>query len=128
MVDKFYSRSPENTTDIFKAISLNHDEVDVQKALQVGAMFDRGDGIGSEGVEDQGEYGNSNNDMEQDARTFAQEILMSLPGINVHNCREVMKHVDNIAQLSNMSERDLSPLIGPGNAKKLVHFFRQKVM
>jgi ERCC4-type nuclease len=67
-------------------------------------------------------------EQEQDARATAHEILMSLPGINVHNFREVTNKVENLSQLSKMTEAELSPLIGPANAKKLVTFFRQKVM
>ena len=121
----FFLRSPENTAEIFKAISLNHDEVDVQKALSVGSILDGHDD------REQGENADNENlggDAEQDARQIAQEMLLSLPGINVHNFREIMNKVENLAQLSKMSEAELAPMIGPGNAKKLVAFMRQKVM
>lgn len=119
-------RSPENTADIFKAISQNHEEVDVQKALVVGSVLDGQDG--QEVDENNPDYLGGGGDSEQDARTIAQEMLLSLPGINVHNFREVMNKVENITQLTKMSEAELTPLIGVGNARKLVAFCRQKLM
>lgn len=62
---------------------------------------------------------------EDSARTSAREILLSLPGINVHNFREVLNNVNCLADLSAMSEAQLQPLIGPVNAKKLHTFFTQ---
>lgn len=62
---------------------------------------------------------------EDSARTTAREILLSLPGINVHNFREVLNNVNCLADLSAMSEAQLQPLIGPVNAKKLYTFFTQ---
>lgn len=62
---------------------------------------------------------------EDSARTSAREILLSLPGINVHNFREVLNNVNCLADLSSMTEQQLQPLIGPVNAKKLHAFFTQ---
>ena len=62
---------------------------------------------------------------EDSARASARDILLSLPGINVHNFRDVMNNVTNLAELSAMKEEQLVPLIGPINAKKLVAFFTQ---
>jgi hypothetical protein len=57
----------------------------------------------------------------------AREILLSLPGINVHNFRAVMNSVSNLAELSLLTEDQLQPLIGHVNAKKLFHFFRRNL-
>jgi DNA excision repair protein ERCC-4 len=54
-----------------------------------------------------------------------QDLLLSLPGINSNNFRAVMNNVTDIAQLSQMSVQQLTPLIGPINAKKLATFFKQ---
>lgn len=62
---------------------------------------------------------------EDSARTSAREILLTLPGINVHNFREVLNNVNCLADLSAMTEQQLLPLIGPINAKKLCAFFTQ---
>jgi hypothetical protein len=60
---------------------------------------------------------------DESARASAREMLLSLPGINVHNFRDVMNSVTNLAELSAMSVEQLEPLIGPVNAKKLYSFF-----
>lgn len=54
-----------------------------------------------------------------------QDILLTLPGINSNNFRAVMNNVTDLAQLSQMTVQQLTPLIGPINAKKLVSFFKQ---
>lgn len=68
---------------------------------------------------------NNNEVPEDSARASAREILLSLPGISVHNFRDIMNNVNNLAELSTMTEQQLMPLIGPVNAKKLVTFFTQ---
>lgn len=62
---------------------------------------------------------------EDSARASARDILLSLPGINVHNFRDVMNSVTNLAELSAMTEQQLSPLVGPVNARKLFAFLTQ---
>lgn len=69
---------------------------------------------------------NDENDNEKDLKATAQEMLLSLPCINVHNFRAVMDRVESIAELSTLSELDLTPLLGSGNAKKLFTFFRRR--
>jgi len=102
------ARSAAATVDIFKSIVVNHEAVDVNKAVQVGG------GAAQDG------------DEEGDAKQLAREILMSLPGINQNNFRNVMNNVSNVAALSKMSETALSGLVGPGNAKKLYSFFNMR--
>ena len=70
--------------------------------------------------------GSKNADAPEDStRASARDILLSLPGINVHNFRDVMNNVGNLAELSAMSEVQLAPLVRPINAKKLFLFFAQ---
>lgn len=101
--------------DIFREIVFNHVPVDVVKAVTVGALTEGKDGVDA-AVE------------EAEAMLTAQEILLSLPGINLQNFRDVMNNVENIAELSRMSVAQLTPLIGPINANKLYTFFRQRRM
>ena len=53
-------------------------------------------------------------------------MLLSLPCITVHNFRAVMERVESIAELSKLSEAQLSPMLGAVSAKKLFQFFRRK--
>eukprot|EP01038_Epipyxis_sp_PR26KG_P009087 gene9087-12256_t len=108
-----WSKSPAATADIFRSIVINHEEVDVMKAVSLGGV---------------GENNESDIREEEDARINAQEILLTLPGINPLNYSEIINKVENIAELSKMSENELSPLIGPINAKKLVAYFRQRIV
>ncbi len=112
-----WSRSPNVTTEIFKSLKTNHQDPDIQKAIECGA------GLGYEG--DGGDAGAS---FEVQARDDAKAILMSLPGINNTNYRSIINKVDDIAMLSRMSVAELEPLIGTANAKKLARFFTQKVL
>ena len=63
-------------------------------------------------------------ELRQSYRLTAQEILLSLPGIDVNNCNIVMSAVRNLAELSKLSEKQLEKYIGAANAKKLYSFFR----
>ncbi|CAN0229834.1 unnamed protein product [Ectocarpus fasciculatus] len=54
----------------------------------------------------------------------ANELLMRLPGVNANNFRNVLRGVDNMADLSQLSEEQLWPLLGE-NTSKLFKFFRQ---
>ena len=107
----YLPRSAAATVEIFKSIVGSHEQVDVNKAVQVGGGGLIQDGEGEE---------------EGDAKHLAKDILKSLPGINENNCRDVMSRVLNIAELSKMSEAALVPLIGPANAKKLHSFFNMR--
>lgn len=107
-----WSRSPHATSGIFKRISQAHDEVDVEKACSVGGVS----GLGGEDGQD------------IDARSTAIEMLLSLPGVNRQNFHSILDNVDCIADLSKMSEVNLTRLIGPVNAKKLRAFFSRRNM
>ncbi|CAN0404526.1 unnamed protein product [Ectocarpus fasciculatus] len=50
---------------------------------------------------------------------------MRPPGVNAYNCRNVLREVDNMADLIQLSKEQLWPLLGEGNASKLFKFFRQ---
>lgn len=65
-------RSEHATADMFKELMKNNAPVDVEKALAAGGGIDDapGEGVG------------------EDARSTAKELLMRLPGINVHNYRQ----------------------------------------
>jgi len=130
---------------------MHHDQVDVHKAITAGsnavipssAALKIGDANKSSsnsnvtGVDNSGNVDNNttirnnNNSNEDDsndkelARMTAQDMLLSLPGINVHNFREVINHVVNLSDLFELSEEKMCELIGSMNGKKLFSFINQ---
>ena len=115
-------RSPQQSAEIFRSLMINHEEVDVQKAVSVGNLSQQsGEGFGQ--VE--GEGSGENRDY---YRYAAQEILLSLPGVNNMNYRNVLHHskVKSLSDLSLLSEAELVSLLGPVNAKKLFAFLHHK--
>jgi len=56
----------------------------------------------------------------------ARDMLLRLPGVNVHNARRIMQECDSIADLTQMTRDDLKRIAGPMAGQKLFTFFRQK--
>ena len=88
-----------------------HEEVDVDRAVAVGAELVATSG---EGVVDEADMG-----------ATARDILLSLPGITVHNFRAVMARVDSVSELTNLSKEEMIDLLGIANATKLYEFIHQ---
>jgi len=110
-----WARSSHCTPDIFKAVMAGHEAVDEVKALAAGSAGGTGDGMpGSAGVD------------EQEARAASHEMLLTLPGVNVHNVRNVIEEVESLADLACRSELNLATIVGTANAKLLHAFLHQK--
>ena len=116
-----WSRSPHETLKIFKALKTNHEEVDVDRATEVGSneSLDALLGISSNPTE-------MEDDEVEEVNETARDMLLRLPGINVHNARKVMNGCDTIADIAEMSREQLRVLLGPISGQKLFTFFRQK--
>ena len=117
-------RSSHATIDIFRTLKVNFDEPNVETAVSVG-----GDGGGGSTAllhSEDGGYGPVDGDdtaSAQDMEATAHDILLSLPGINSTNIRAVINNVEDLAHLSRMTVVELTPFVGPVNARKLVDFF-----
>ena len=112
-----WSRSPLETVKIFKALKKNHDEVDVDKAVEIGRneseeLLLRPDGKESE---------------EDEINEGARDMLLRLPGVNSHIARKIMQNCDSLAELIEMSREELRRIAGPVTGQKLFTFFRQKI-
>lgn len=110
-----WSRSPHETLRIFRDLKQNHNEVDVDAAVEVGR---------SESVED---FLKGGDDEEDEINEAARDMLLRLPGVNVHNARKIMQKCDSIAELAEMPRDELKRIAGPVAGQKLFTFFRQKV-
>ncbi|XP_066238682.1 DNA repair endonuclease XPF [Saccopteryx leptura] len=52
-----------------------------------------------------------------------QDFLLKMPGVNAKNCRSLMSHVKNIAELASLSQDRLGSILGnAANAKQLYDF------
>lgn len=111
----------------------NHDQADVTKAVSAGnATALQPDSTAALKTNVNNDNNNNiindnynNNNDKEDARMIAHDILLSLPGINVHNFRDVMNAVNSLSDLLDMSEESMCQLIGSVNGKKLFAFIIQ---
>jgi len=114
-----WARSPHETLKIFKKLKRNHQEVDVDKAVEIGTN-ETLDGLLL------GENGYNNEDEDNDgANDAAKNMLLRLPGVNAHNARKIMNECDSIASLSIKSREELRRIAGPVAGQKLFTFFRK---
>lgn len=113
----------------------NHDQADVTKAVSAGnasavqppstTALNINIDTDNNNINYNITNNNSNNNDKDDARMTAHDILLSLPGINVHNFRDVMNVVNSLSDLLDMSEESMCQLIGSVNGKKLFAFTNQ---
>ncbi|KAL7515474.1 hypothetical protein ACHAXN_012795 [Cyclotella atomus] len=114
-----WSRSPHETLKLFKNLKRNHQEVDVDKAVEIGNNESLDDLLfGADGYDE-----DEDND---DRNETAQRMLLRLPGVTPHNARKIMSEVDSIADLAELSRDELKSMIGPVAGQKLFTFFRQR--
>ena len=115
-----WSRSPHETLRIFKLLKENHDEPDIDRAIEIGSNESLDALLGM----DQSQEAEDAED-ENEINEAARDMLLRLPGITVQNARTIMMHCDTIADLAEMSRDELKRLIGPLSGQKLFTFFRQ---
>lgn len=108
-----WSRSPHDTLKIFKDLKSNHEEVDVARAVE-------------NGKNDAEEYLLDNGE-DDEVNEVARDMLLRLPGVNVHVARKIMAEVDSLADLFELSRDELRRIAGPVVGQKLFTFFRQKM-
>jgi DNA excision repair protein ERCC-4 len=115
-----WSKSPHESLRIFQALKQSHDEVDVERAVQVG----RNDSeeallLPAAGNEDE---------EEDEVNEVARDMLLRLPGVNVQIARKIMQHVDTLADLTQLSRDELRTIVGPVVGQNLYRFFRQTLV
>ena len=117
-----WSRSPHETLKIFKKLKRNHQEVDVDKAIEIG----NNDTLDTLLLG--GEDGYYNEDEEIDGSNDAgKAMLLRLPGVNTHNARKIMSECDSIAELAKLSREELRRIAGPVAGQKLFTFFGKRL-
>jgi DNA excision repair protein ERCC-4 len=112
-----WSRTPHETLRLFKELKVNHDEVDVAKAIEVGKSesldvllqtekISKGDGV-------------EEDDEEDEINEAGRDMLLHLPGVNVHIARKIMQECDSLSDLIAMNRDQLRALAGPVPGQKL---------
>ena len=115
-----WSRSPHETLKLFKELKSKHEEVNVERAVDVGR---------SESVEALLKLDSNEDDEEEEdeVNEVARDMLLRLPGVNVHNARRIMRECDSLAELSKMNRDQLRQIAGPLAGQKLSDFFEQNL-
>jgi DNA excision repair protein ERCC-4 len=128
MLRILWSRSPHETLKIFKKLKRNHQEVDVDKAVEIGNNESLDDLLvgGKEGYYNEGEEDYDEND-DAAVNDVAKSMLLRLPGVNFHNARKIMSECDSIASLARLSREELRRIAGPVAGQKLFTFFRDRL-
>ncbi len=108
-----WSRSPHETLRLFKQLKVNHEEVDVTKAIEIG----KSDSLESLLQTDQSADGLD--DEEDEINEAGRDMLLQLPGVNVHIARRIMQECDSLADLIAMNRDQLRAVAGPVTGQKL---------
>jgi DNA excision repair protein ERCC-4 len=104
-----WSSSPYQTAEIFEELKKNNEEPDARKAASLGA---------EEG--DDAETGRAFNQTPMD-------MLREVPGVDDKIMTRLSLEVGSIHDLANLSEDDVSGLVGREAGRKIHRFFNQKV-
>lgn len=110
-----WSKSPFETLRIFRELKSNHDEVDIDKAMEAGRDESTEALLQSQ----------DQNDQEDELNEAARDMLLRLPGVNVHSASRIMRECDSISELAEMDRMELRRIAGPVAGQKLFRFFRQ---
>nr|XP_005591344.2 DNA repair endonuclease XPF [Macaca fascicularis] len=96
--------SPHATAELFEELKQNKPQPDAATALAITAD--------SETLPESEKY-----------NAGPQDFLLKMPGVNAKNCRSLMHHVKNIAELATLSQDKLTSILGnAANAKQLYDF------
>ena len=103
-----WSSSPYQTAEIFEELKKLQDEPDPIKAVQIG--LEMGD--------------------DPETRTFnqtPQDMLRAVPGVTGKALNRLVLEYENVQDVANTDEEELSELIGRENARQIRHFFDKSV-
>jgi len=117
-----WSRSPFETLKLFKELKVNHDEVDVAKAIEIGKSESL-DALLQIGKTDKG--GDNDEEEEDEINEAGRDMLLHLPGVNMQIARKIMQECDSLSDLIAMNRDQLRALAGPVPGQKLFTFFHQ---
>ncbi|XP_057606413.1 DNA repair endonuclease XPF [Hippopotamus amphibius kiboko] len=96
--------SPHATAELFEELKQNKPQPDAGMAMAVTAD--------SETLPEAEKY-----------NPGPQDFLLKMPGVNAKNCRSLMNHVKNIAELAGLSLDELASVLGNAASAKQLHDF-----
>lgn len=94
-------------------MKVNHEEVDVPKAIEIGKA-DSLDSLLKTDHTDEGDEAE-----EDEINEAGRDMLLQLPGVNVHIARRIMQECDSLADLISMNRDQLRTIAGPVTGQKL---------
>jgi DNA excision repair protein ERCC-4 len=112
-----WSRTPQSTLNLFRDLKVNHEEVDVERAIEIGR---------NESEEYLLQPDNCDGEVDE-INEAARDMLLQLPGVTVQSARRIMQECDSLAELSSLSRDELRRIAGPVTGQKLFTFFRQNI-
>jgi DNA excision repair protein ERCC-4 len=131
-----WSRSPHETYKIFRELKTNHDEPDVDRAIEAGRndaldddlFYDPSNRpVGNDSALPKGQTNVDEGREDDDVNEVARDMLLRLPGVTTRSARRILQQVDTLAQLTQLSKDDLRSIAGPSVGLKLYNFFTQKI-
>ncbi|KAM9305957.1 DNA repair endonuclease XPF [Gastrophryne carolinensis] len=96
--------SPYATAELFEELKQNRPQPDAATAMGITAD--------SETISESDKY-----------NPGPQDFLLKMPGVNAKNCRAIMNHVKNIAELTTLSQEKLTEILGNANTAKQLYDF-----
>jgi len=136
-----WSRDARHTVELFQALKRGQAEPDLKHAMAAGAAEDYADDFDfSAAVASAASASASSSEASAAAVLMtsssasssssaaaalqaSEELLLRLPGVTVHNYRRVMKGCGSLAELCQVSEKDLAGLLGSTQEAKALHRF-----
>ncbi|KAF3934351.1 hypothetical protein ABW20_dc0108167 [Dactylellina cionopaga] len=102
-----WSSSPYQTAEIFQELKRNQEEPDPIKALSIG-LGEGEDGLNIYSATPVG-------------------ILKTIPGVNDNNYKGLLLEIDNIIEMSNIEEIELTRVVGQEASRKIHNFFNRNL-
>ena len=104
-----WSSSPYQTAEIFDELKKQQEEPDPFKAVQVGLVA-------------------GEDPSDQSFNQTPQDMLRAVPGMTEKNLSRITLEVGNVAEVSNLSEPELEPMIGKEAGRQVHRFFNRSVL
>lgn len=104
-----WSSSPYQTAEIFDELKKQQEEPDPIKAVQIGLVA-------------------GEDPSDQSFNQTPQDMLRAVPGITAKNLPRITLEVNNIAEVSSLTEAELEPMIGKEAGRQVHRFFNRSVL